>query len=235
MTRRRFVADEAHGDRAALAGDHARHLARVLRARIGQEFDIAVGREVRRGRITSVTDDRVEFSLEEQVEVRQVAPITLLLAIFKFDRMEWAIEKCTELGVARIVPVIAQRTETRLGLAAAKRVERWHRIALQATEQARRAQSPVIEAPRRLQEAVPLADKTCIVLAESETNCLLQDALAGCELPLSLAAGPEGGWTESELELFSESGWKRASLGATILRAETAAIAGLVLALSRLR
>ena len=66
-------------------------------------------------------------------------PITLLLAVFKFDRMEWAIEKCTELNVTTIVPVIARRTEKHLALAAEKRVERWRRIAREASEQARRS------------------------------------------------------------------------------------------------
>ena len=73
-----------------------------------------------------------------------VLPITLLLAVFKFDRMEWAIEKCTELNVTRIVPVIARRTEKHLALAAEKRVERWQRIAREASEQSRRATPPEI-------------------------------------------------------------------------------------------
>jgi 16S rRNA (uracil1498-N3)-methyltransferase len=97
LTRRRWIADEVSGDRAALVGEHAEHLSRVLRARIGQEFDIATGEVVRRGRIVSVVDGRVEFDLAEEISDAQPAEITLLLAIFKFDRMEWAIEKCTEL------------------------------------------------------------------------------------------------------------------------------------------
>src|ERR1039458_1365389 len=114
MTRRRFIADEVSGDRAALVGEHADHLSRVLRARVGQDFDIATSTAVRRGRITSITDDRVEFELSEEVSTAPLAEITLVLAVFKIDRMEWAIEKCTELGVSRIVPVIARRTDSHL-------------------------------------------------------------------------------------------------------------------------
>ena len=87
----------------------------------------------------SITNDRVEFELGEIIPVRQTLSLTLVLSIFKFDRMEWAIEKCVELGAIRIVPVVAERTESHLAKAAQKRVERWQRIALQASEQSRRA------------------------------------------------------------------------------------------------
>ncbi len=115
MTRRRWIADEVSGNHATLTGDHARHLTQVLRAQIGQEFDISTGKEVRRGRISGVTPDRVEFELGEVVAHPVESAITVALSIFKFDRMEWAIEKCTELGVARIIPVIAGRTEPSSG------------------------------------------------------------------------------------------------------------------------
>src|SRR5436309_13902692 len=132
MTRRRWIADEVSGNRAALTGSHAPHLERVLRARIGQEFDIASGSKIRRGRITSIDSDRVGFELGEHIAAVAVPNITLALSIFKFDRMEWAIEKCTELGVEPIIPVIADRTEDHLIVAAINRTERWQRIARQA-------------------------------------------------------------------------------------------------------
>ena len=144
MTRRRWIADEVSGSHAALTGAHAQHLAQVLRGRVGQEFDIATGDSVRRGRITSITNDRVEFELGEVIPAVPAPNLTILLSIFKFDRMEWAIEKCVELGATRIVPVVAQRTESHLAKAAEKRVERWQRIALQASEQSRRASAPEI-------------------------------------------------------------------------------------------
>ena len=142
MTRRRWIADEISGTRAFLVGDHARHLSQVLRARVGQEFDITTGEIVRRGHITSIDSDRVEFELGDEVSTSTSVQVTLVLSIFKFDRMEWAIEKCAELGVSRIIPVIARRTEAHLAAAAVKRVERWRRIALQAAEQSRRTSPP---------------------------------------------------------------------------------------------
>jgi 16S rRNA (uracil1498-N3)-methyltransferase len=236
MTRRRFIADEVSGNCAALVGEHADHLVRVLRARVGQEFDIATGETVRRGHIAVVSDGRVEFDLGEEVSRASLADITLVLAVFKFDRMEWAIEKCTELGVSRIVPVIARRTDSHLAAASAKRAERWQRIARQAAEQSRRDAPPEIAAPIKVAEALNFPAALRIVLAESEEQSLLRDILQQKNAAdgIAMAVGPEGGWTESELQSFQKSGWISASLGNTILRAETAAIAATALVASAL-
>lgn len=236
MTRRRWIADEYSGNHAALTGDHADHLVRVLRAHVGQEFDIATGATLRRGRIATLQDGRVEFELGEEVSAVTMPNVTLLLAIFKFDRMEWAIEKCTELGVSRIVPVIARRTDAHLAAAAAKRSDRWRRLALQAAEQSRRTAPPEIAAPIKLQDAVNGAVGALrIVLAESEQQALLRDVLASRpEGTIALAIGPEGGWEEDELDFLQKAGWASASLGNTILRAETAAIAATAIVFSEL-
>ena len=236
MTRRRWIADEVSGNQAALTGEHADHLVRVLRAHVGQEFDIAAGAVVRRGRIVSVQPSRVEFELGKDVPAATTPNITLLLAIFKFDRMEWAIEKCTELGVSRIVPVIARRTDAHLASAAAKRSERWGRLTLQAAEQSRRAAPPEIAAPIKLQEAAnQITSGLKIALTESEQQVLLRDVLAGQPgAKIVLAVGPEGGWVDDELEFLKKAGWSSASLGSTILRAETAAMAAIVIAISEL-
>jgi len=234
MTRRRWIADEVSGNRAALVGEHAEHLVRVLRAKVGQEFDIIALGIARHGTITSVEDNRVEFELGEDIPSLLTANLSILISIFKFDRMEWAIEKCTELGVTRIVPIIAQRTEVHLASAAIKRVERWQRIARQASEQSRRTSVPEISAPVKLKEAIASANGARIVLSELEQEHRLADVLtADMATPVTLAFGPEGGWTEPELKLFNEAGWKSASLGKTILRAETAIIAAVAIVQSR--
>jgi 16S rRNA (uracil1498-N3)-methyltransferase len=246
VTRRRWIADEVKGNTAALVGEHALHLSRTLRAEVGQEFDIATGDAVRLGKITSISGDRVEFSLGKEQVVRPAPHVTVALAIFKFDRMEWAIEKCAEIGVAHIIPVIARRTDAHLASAAQKRYERWQRIALQAAEQSRRAAPPEIAAPVKLKNlgsagvspaSRPEAGATAsrIVLAESEDHRLLRDALQGHSGGAVLAVGPEGGWTDDELQWFRESGWIAASLGDTVLRAETAAIVATAIALDALR
>ena len=228
MTRRRWIADEVTGDTAALVGEHAAHLARVLRAEVGQEFDIATGEEVRRGTITTISYDRIEFALDRKPYLRRrfepaAAPkITLALAIFKFDRMEWAIEKCTEIGVARIVPVIARRSDAHLAVAAVKRRERWQRIVRQATEQSRQSAPPEVAAPVKLKDlgaagVLPAGALTRIVLAESlaesDEDTRLGDVLESQPTEVVLAVGPEGGWADQELEWFRETGWVAASLG----------------------
>ena len=230
MTRRRWIADEFSGDHAALTGEHADHLIRVLRAQVGQEFDIATGSDVRRGRIVGIAGDRVEFELGQNLETTSLVNITLILSIFKFDRMEWAIEKCTELGVAKIITVIAQRTEKHLASGAVKRVERWQRIARQASEQSRRTYAPEVTEPIKLREALEFPGAR-IVLSEVEQQVMLKDALPP-DGDIVLAFGPEGGWAEAELKLFKEAGWISASLGKTILRAETAAIAATAITIS---
>jgi 16S rRNA (uracil1498-N3)-methyltransferase len=233
MTRRRWIADQVSGNRAALTGAHAVHLVRVLRARVGQEFDVVANGVVRRGVVVALAESLVDFELGEEIPVEPAAiRLTLLLAIFKFDRMEWAIEKCTELGVTRIVPVIARRTDSHLVAASGKRVGRWRRIAVQASEQSRRASSPEIADPIKLREAMALPAGLKIVLSEAEEQSQLRDVQLTGEV--LLAIGPEGGWTEDELELLQQNCWLSASLGPTILRAETAAIAATAITMSAL-
>ena len=234
MTRRRWIADEVSGDQAFLLGKKAEHLSRVLRARVGQQFEIATPSGVRMGEIIEIEPQRIVFSTHDvpRTEVRRAtAQIHLYLAIFKFDRFEWAVEKCTELGVNSIVPVIARRTDAHLATAAQKRVDRWRRIAHEAAQQSRSESVPEVANPEKLDGVISTAQGKRVVLAETEHELRLRDAI-GMASELSLAVGPEGGWTESELASFTKSLWVHASLGATILRAETAAIAALAIAQS---
>ena len=234
MTRRRWIADEVAGDRALLLGKNAEHLSRVLRAKVGQQFEIATPTGVRMGEIVEIQPQRIVFSTSDlpRFEVAKTAlQIHLWLAIFKFDRFEWAIEKCTELGVTSIVPVIARRTDVHLVTAARKRVERWRRIAHEAAQQSRREAVPEVADPEKLDAVIATAQGRRILLAETEHQLRLRDAI-GTASELSLALGPEGGWTESELTGFEQHQWARASLGPTILRTETAAISAVAIAQS---
>jgi 16S rRNA (uracil1498-N3)-methyltransferase len=234
MTRRRWIADEVAGNRAALIGEHARHLSQTLRAQVGQEFDISTGTELRRGRISHIEVDRVEFELGEAVTHSAVVPITVALSIFKFDHMDWAIEKCTELGVSRIIPMIAARVEKSLAASAGKRLQRWQRIAMQASEQSRRISPPEISTPIKLKDLLAVPATSRIVLSEIEQSLMLKDAVPQHTKSLLLAFGPEGGWKEAELDVFSDAGWTSASLGNTILRTETAVIAAVAISASLL-
>jgi 16S rRNA (uracil1498-N3)-methyltransferase len=234
MTRRRWIADRVAGDRAFLLGDNADHLFRVLRVKVGQEFDVAADGVLRAGKVVAASAREVEFELGAAVDAGQLPDIVVYLSIFKFDRMEWALEKLTELGVARIVPIIARRTESHLAKAAEKRVERWRKIAREAAQQSRRMMPPEIADPAPLKAALTSGKGTRIVLSEAEEQVSLKVALTEASLPVCLAFGPEGGWTTEDLALFGEAGWKSASLGATILRAETAAIAAVAVVMADL-
>lgn len=232
MTRRRWIADEVSDDRAFLLGKNAEHLSRVLRARVGQQFEIATPEGIRLGEIVEIEPERVVFSttdLPDRTSPESLRAVHLYLAIFKFDRFEWAIEKCTELGVHRIVPVIARRTDAHLVPAAQKRLERWRRVAHEAAQQSRRDTAPQVAIPESLEKAIMHAAGKRIVLSESEKDHSIHNQI-GIDPELSLAIGPEGGWTEKELSLFKQNGWVSASLGPTILRAETAAIAAVAIA-----
>jgi len=246
MTRRRFIADTWTPTTASLTGDQALHLARVLRAQPGQIYDIVANGFLHRAEITAVSaggngeDHQVDFTLFEELESDAALPLHLLLAIFKFDHMEWAIEKTTELGVSRITPILARRTEKHLALAAPKRAERWRRIALEASKQSRRTDIPEIADPLQLKQA--LAEEkspTRILLSETEQATTLTTALQSSVRPtgyesVALAIGPEGGWTPEEMSLFTQHQWQPVTLGPRILRAETAAIAAIAIASAHL-
>lgn len=231
MTRRRWIADEVFEGCALLLGKNADHLARVLRAKVGQTFEIATPTGVSLGTIVEIEPGRVTFSLSElatETTQSQRTGFHLYLAIFKFNRFEWAIEKCTELGATSIIPVIARRTDSHLAGAALKRVERWRRIVHEAAQQSRRGGIPHVGDPVKLNEILAKAVGKRIVLAETEREQRLAESVES-DSDLSLALGPEGGWTESELTAFHQNGWISASLGPNILRAETAAIAALAI------
>jgi 16S rRNA (uracil1498-N3)-methyltransferase len=240
MTRRRWIAE--HGDEATatLVGAQAEHMARVLRAQPGMQADVVAGGHVFHAEVAAVTAHEVRFNLIAEVGADPALPITLVVSIFKFDHMEWGIEKATELGVAAIAPVIARRTEKHLAQASEKRVERWRRIAHEAAKQSRRSDVPLIHDPVSLDQRVRAASEGMrIVLAEQERSTTLrtvvQEAVdaAQNQMPaLELAFGPEGGWAPEEEALFDANGWRAASLGPRILRAETAAVAALAVVAS---
>lgn len=248
MTRRRWIAEIWDEATATLVGSQAEHMIRVLRAQTGMEADVVAGGKVFHSVVAAISGNapgempEVRFNLIAEVESEPAMPVTLVMSIYKFDHMEWAIEKATELGVAAIAPVIARRTEKHLAQGAAKRMERWRRIAHEAAQQSRRSDVPLIHDAAKLSDRVKAASASRrIVLAEQERSATLRSALqqaiaaAGEKMPeLELAIGPEGGWAPEEEALFDAHGWQAVSLGPRILRAETAAIAALAVVASML-
>jgi 16S rRNA (uracil1498-N3)-methyltransferase len=232
--RRRFFVDEFTGAAAVIEGDTAHHLGHVLRAETGQLYELSDGSSAWLARIESVSRRRLEFALLEQLPAPQPrADIILLLAIVKFDAYEWAIEKATELGVSRIIPLAADRSERGLLAAARKRSERWQRILLEASQQSRRLRIPQLDELAKPSQA--FARQTAgfrLLLSERSDSPTIRKSLGGSNhrarsMGAALAIGPEGGWTDDELVAARAAGFQEASLGQLILRTETAVIAAL--------
>jgi 16S rRNA (uracil1498-N3)-methyltransferase len=229
--RRRFFVDEVRNGKAEIEGDDARHLTRVLRVEVGQRYEISDNRNVFLAEIETARKEHVIFKTIEKLPAPEPdARITLCAALIKFDHFEWMIEKATELGVAKIIPVQAIRSEHGLERAAHKRIERWRRIAMEASQQSRRAHLPVIDLPIELPHALAIAATHRFALDEDPAVRPLVSALPASRNrsdEIAILIGPEGGWTDDERTKFPEANWSPVSLGPLILRAETAAIAAL--------
>lgn len=233
MARRRFLVERVHDNAAEVRGEDARHLARVLRAELGQQYEIADGARAYLAEVAAVERERVVFRVVETLDAPAPAMrLTLVASLIKFDRFEWLVEKATELGVAAIVPMNAARSEKGLAEAARKRAIRWRRIAHESSQQARRLGPPEIADPQQLAGAIARggnAFELHYFLDELPGAPPLLAAIppAAQRLPageVAIATGPEGGWTDAERAAALGAGWQPVSLGPLILRAETAAI-----------
>lgn len=231
MARRRFFVPEIRRGTAELTGPDAEHLVRVLRAEPGQVYELSDNHDVYLAEIETARKSAVSFHIIEKLEAQpRTLQITLIAALIKFDRFEWLIEKATELGVFAIQPFEATRSERGLAQAAMKRLARWERIALEASQQSRRAVLPLLEAPVRFAKALEIEANVRLLLDEAADAPLIFSSLPQTRTSSDRVAcllGPEGGWTDPEREKAVAAGWISCGLGRHILRAETAAIAAL--------
>ena len=220
--------DAIRGGAAELRGDEARHLTRVLRVEPGQRFEISDNQQAYLAQITEARGDRVVFQVVEALPVvLSPVSITLCASLVKFDRFEWIVEKATELGVDRILPVEAARSEKGLYEASRKRRERWERIARESSQQARRVRLPEILPAVRLAACLETGAAHRFFLDEALAPPLLREIPAERSDSAALLIGPEGGWTDPERQLAVSAAWQPVSLGPLVLRAETAACAAL--------
>lgn len=231
MARRLFFVDAIHNQRAELSGSEAEHLTRVLRVKKGQRFEVSDNRALYLAEVDLARKEQVIFRLVEKLETPPLpVRIHLAAALIKFERFEWLLEKAAELGAEQVTPVVAGRSEKGLEQAARKRLERWRRILRESSQQARRWRMPELLGP------APLAG----VLSTAGLRYMLDEAPAAPLLDVlpqqrsrsdvvALLVGPEGGWTEAERQAARQADWIAASLGPTILRAETAAAAAVAI------
>jgi 16S rRNA (uracil1498-N3)-methyltransferase len=240
--RRRFFVEDFSDASALLRGEAADHLGRVLRAAPGQLYELSDGARVWLGKIERVAlakrgESWIEFALIEPVPASEPKlRINLLISLVKFDRFEWCLEKATELGANEIVPLASARTDKPLIAAAAKRHERWQKILLESAQQSRRLRPPVLDEIGTPEQAFRKYSRGLrIVLSERQRAPALRQVLPAAPLPaegreedwVTLAIGPEGGWTDEEIRAATASGFSEASLGENILRTETAVLASL--------
>ena len=241
LTRVYVEAPLVPGSLVELPPETASHLAKVLRARAGDELILfnGDGREFN-GAIEAVRGSRVSASVGDSRPVDRESPlaITLVQCVPRGDRMDFIVQKATELGVARIVPVLSQRSVVRLDKGQAEsKATHWRAVAVSACEQCGRNRLPTIEAAQPLLnylgEAAPCAGPRLVFEPESALRPQAMAQVPGGAAVIAIvdaqiAIGPEGGFASDELEAFRVAGFSQVGLGPRILRSETAAIAALV-------
>ena len=239
MSRRRFFAPPESFSReqtVTLSGDEAQHMRGVLRLKPGDEVFVFDGEgNEYRCRIESLRRDEAALAVLEKLDAKSPeSPLEIVLALglVKGEKFDLVVQKATELGVARIVPVMTKLSDIRLRdeRDAARRTLRWRRIAQEAAKQSGRAVVPTIDEPVTFDSLLENCSTgegsaLCLMFAERDGEGLME-AIEAVQRPQSVTAlvGPEGGWTDEEIESARRAGWRIVTLGGRILRAETAAI-----------
>ena len=224
----------ASGAAIALPPQAGAHVARVLRLVVGAELTLFDGRGGEwQARITGVRGKAVEATVGAHLAVERESPlqVTLLQALARGEKMDWVLQKATELGVARIVPVATERSVVQLdGERADRRIAHWQGVVAAACEQCGRNRLPEILPPARLEAACAASTATLkLLLAPGATASLAAVAASATRAAngLALLIGPEGGLADAEQAVAMRAGFQPVSFGPRVLRTETASIAAL--------
>src|SRR6185437_3365481 len=229
----RFLVSPEHiqGRRFTLQGSEAHHAAGVLRKKIGDVIDLFDGRDACfRGRIDGIDAGEVRGTLlESRAGSALPAAVTLFQALIKGPRWDWLLQKACEIGVQGIVPLVTARTVVRIGKeAVAGKLERWNRIAAEASKQCGRPALMKVEAPRLFRDALAggAPDRLSLIPWEKEDRLGIRQACAAFEggHAASVYVGPEGGWDGDEIASARKARVLPVRLGPTLLRSETAGL-----------
>ena len=223
------------GDEVALPEDVGAHLLRVLRLQVGDACVLFNGDgHDYDARITAAgkREARVQIVAARRIDNESPLRITLLQGIARGEKMDWILQKATELGVAGILPASSERSEVKLDAQRAdKRLAHWRGIVVAACEQSGRATVPEVAAPQALAQAAKSREGRGFILdpfADTTLTSLRNDAqregtIAAC----TVAIGPEGGWSPRDRALLVAAGYQGLKLGPRVLRTETAGIAAI--------
>ncbi len=227
---RRFFCESITTDTAAITGDDAHHISRVLRMKTGDALSLCDGAGNEYDAvITSVSPEAVFCTLGERraSEAESPVKVTLFQCLPKTGKMELIVQKCTELGVFAVVPVTSARCVVVPNKDYDKKRERYNRVALEAAKQSRRGMIPSVLPLIELKKIDVKAFDLFLIAYEDETTVSLKQALRSAKQPATIAllVGPEGGLEESEVALLTKAGAVSVSLGRRILRTETAGMA----------
>lgn len=225
-----------------ITGTDVKHIKSVLRLKVGDMIEVAdgTGKEYQ-AEIGSINSDSVFAVIKETFLTQKEPPLDvyLLQGLPKGEKMEFIIQKCTEIGIKKIIPISTERSVVQLNKEkASKRCERWQRIATEAAKQCQRSIIPEVGLLGNLKQILEtLPPDTIIIMPwESEKTKGMKETLEGLKLtgPIAILIGPEGGFTEQEVNLAFEYGAKIVSLGPRILRTETAGLVSLTMVLYHL-
>lgn len=225
----RYFSDKIEGNTVVLSKDDSYHIKRVMRMKLNDKIEVVSKKVCYIARVIDLDQNQVKAEIVSKLENDFYASIqvTLVQSLVKEQKMDFIIQKATELGVFEIIPFKASRSVVKINEKESKKIERWQKIAKEASEQSKRLEIPVINKIITLNDLVNLDDYDIKILCTvRENNKNIKNVLSNIKTSdkMLVVVGPEGGFTESEEEKMIENGFLAVSLGDTVLRTETVAL-----------
>ena len=224
----RYFTNNKENDVLILSNDDSYHIGKVMRMGPNDKIEVVYNNNLYLGELIEIypeTKAKIIKKIEEENEL--LSHITIVQSLVKEQKMDYILQKTTELGVSEIIPYQATRSIIKLDNKLDKKIERWHKILKEASEQSKRTTIPIIHQPMTLSNLVKLSDydiKILCTVNENSQNIKKILSKANRNVKMLFVIGPEGGFTKEEEEKFIENGFISASLGNSVLRTETASV-----------
>ncbi len=222
----RYFVEKKNNNKFILNKEDSYHITRVMRMKIGEKIEIVSSKKTHICSIT-VLEPLVEAEIQETLKENNElnCSVTLVQSLVKEQKMDYILQKATELGVSEIIPLITTRSVVKMDKKEIKKIERWQKIVKEASEQSKRNQIPTIKNLVTISELSKITGydvKLLCTVRENTKNIknLLSNSIEGAKM--IVVVGPEGGFTEQEEEQLIKGGFETVSLGSSVLRTETA-------------